>query len=59
MATLQDLQTDVQSVEDGVAELAREIADLKASGPTIVTQEQLDALDQKAKDILAAIQAAK
>lgn len=58
MATVTDLINDVDLVEFGVADLAKEIADLKANGG-LVTQAQLDALDAKAQAILQAIEAAK
>lgn len=59
MSTVQDLQTDLQAVADGVAALAVEIAALKAAGAGAVSQEQLDALDAQAKAIVAATAAAK
>lgn len=59
MATLQDLQADLQAALDGVAALAGEIAALKAAGAAAVTQDQLDALDVTAKSIVSAIDAAK
>lgn len=61
MATLQDVQTDLQAITDGVATLATEIADLKAkvAAGSPVTQADLDALDVKAKAIVDAETAAK
>lgn len=59
MSTVQDLQTDVQAIEDGVKALAVLISDLRAAGPGPVTQAQLDALDVEAKAIVTAINAAK
>lgn len=58
MADVKSFEADIDAVAAGVAELAAEIASLKASGG-VVSQEQLDALDAKVKDILAAVQAAK
>lgn len=58
MATVQDLQNDLQAIADGVAGLAADIAALKAAG-SLVSQSQLDELDAKAQAINAAIVAAK
>lgn len=58
MATEQDLEFSLQAIADGVAALAKEIADLKVVGPGLVTQAQLDALDAKAQEIVAATKAA-
>lgn len=57
MSTELDLETDVQAIADAVTALAAEIAALKAAGSGAVTQEQLDALDVRAKAIAAAAQA--
>lgn len=58
MATEAEFEAAVGAIEVGVAELAVEIANLKASqGP--VTQEQLDALTARASAIVTAIEAAK
>jgi cell division protein FtsL len=57
MASLSDLQNDIQAVVDAIANLAREIADLKNSGGP-VSQAQLDALDVSVQAALAAAQAA-
>lgn len=59
MASEQDLELHMQAISDGVAELAKEIADLKAAGVGAVTQAQLDALDATAQKIASDIQAAK
>jgi len=58
MATVQDLQDNLQGISDDVAGLATEIASLKAAaGP--VSQTQLDDLTAKAQAIRAAIAAAR
>lgn len=53
-ATEQDLQNDLDAIGTAVGVLADEIKALKDAGVSLVTQEQLDALDAKAKAIVAA-----
>lgn len=59
MATLQDLQDDLNDISKGIAELADEIKALKEAGVSVISQEQLDALDAKAENIKSALEAAK
>jgi phage shock protein A len=54
MATEQNLQDDLDAIKTGVANLAAEIAALKAAGAGAVTQAQLDSLDAEAKSIVTA-----
>lgn len=59
MATLDDVQTHLQAVADGVQNLKNQIQTLRdqlASGSP-VTQEQLDALDAKLQEIASSEQA--
>lgn len=58
MAVELDLENDLSAISDAIGVLAAEIASLKAQGAPLVTQEQLDALDAKAKAIVAAAQGA-
>ncbi len=59
MSTFNDLVTDIQAVSDGVAALAKEIANLKAAGPGAVTQAQLDSIDATVKSLADATKAAQ
>lgn len=59
MASLKDLQDDLQDIADAVVVLADEIKALKEAGAGLVSQEQLDALDAKAELIKAALAAAQ
>ncbi len=64
MSKVSDLQADLDTIKQGVADVlaaqtaqAATIADLKAqlAAGTPVSQEQLDALDAEAKNIVAAL----
>ena len=61
MATYNDVTTKFQAIMDGVAELALQIADLKAqvAAGSVITQAQLDALDVSAQAVIDAVEAAK
>jgi uncharacterized protein involved in exopolysaccharide biosynthesis len=60
MADFGQLDSELDQIAQGVAELAKEIADLKAQvASQPVTQAQLDALDVKAHTVLASIGSAK
>lgn len=59
MADAQKLSDDLDLVNDAIADLATEVAALKAAGPALITQAQLDALDAKAQALAAAAIAAK
>lgn len=59
MADAQKLSDDLDAVGVAIADVAAEVAALKAQGPALITQEQLDALDAKAQALAAAAVAAK
>jgi len=59
MATLQDLQDDLNDISTAVVEIADLIRELKEAGVSVITQAQLDALDEKAEQIKSALASAK
>lgn len=49
--TLQTLQQGISDVASGVEQLATDIADLKAKGVGVMTQDDLDALDASVQTV--------
>lgn len=59
MASLQEFKDDLNDIAVKVSEIADEIKALKDAGVGVISQADLDALDEKAEAIKAALDAAK
>ena len=51
MADFQEFSGNSDALGESVAELAREVAVLVSNGPGVITQEQLDSLNEKVKAV--------
>lgn len=53
VADINEVNQNMETLATNLAELAREIGVLTSGGPALVTQEQLDALNEKVKGLAA------
>lgn len=59
MAKFEDVDVKLDDILVGVNELAQLIGELRANGGGVISQAQLDALDEKAEQIKLAVEKAK